>query len=71
MVLFHVLPVLSNSFVTEKLVDEAEEEKPPEPEGPPKPLPGSEEWEYVEEALDKVRTVNSFLLFLSFVLICT
>ncbi|KXJ09239.1 Sperm flagellar protein 2 [Exaiptasia diaphana] len=30
-----------------------EEEKPPEPEGPPKPLPGSEEWDYVDQPLEK------------------
>ncbi|XP_048580748.1 sperm flagellar protein 2 [Nematostella vectensis] len=36
-----------------KGMEEPEEEKPPEPTGPPEPEPGSEEWEYVAQPIDK------------------
>ena len=40
---------------TEKAVEEPEE-PPPEPTGPPEPEPGSDEWEYVDQPIDKVGT---------------
>lgn len=30
---------------------------PSEPQGPPPPKPGSEEWVYVQEVIDPVRTI--------------
>ncbi|XP_078353910.1 sperm flagellar protein 2-like [Oculina patagonica] len=35
-----------------KGAEEVEEEKPPEPQGPPEPEPGSEDWEYVDQPID-------------------
>ncbi|XP_027049665.1 sperm flagellar protein 2-like [Pocillopora damicornis] len=35
-----------------KGAEEPEEEIPPEPQGPPEPEPGSEDWEYVDQAID-------------------
>jgi len=35
-----------------KAVEELEEEQPPEPQGPPEPEPGSEDWEYVDQPID-------------------
>lgn len=43
---------------TEKVVEEVEE-PPAEPAGPPEPEPGSDEWEYVGEPIDKVRTCTT------------
>lgn len=42
-------------FLSEKGTEELEEEKPPEPQGPPEPEPGSEDWEYVDQPIDVVR----------------
>lgn len=38
----------------EKGAEEVEEEKPPEPQGPPEPEPGSEDWEYVDQPIEVV-----------------
>lgn len=35
-----------------KSAEEPEEEIAPEPQGPPEPEPGSEDWEYVDQAID-------------------
>lgn len=35
-----------------KAAEELEEETPPEPQGPPEPEPGSEEWEYVDQLIE-------------------
>ena len=37
-----------------------EEEKPPEPQGPPEPEPGSEDWEYVDQLVDVVCVICFF-----------
>lgn len=38
----------------EKNAEEVEEETPPEPQGPPEPEPGSEDWEYVDQPIEVV-----------------
>ena len=38
----------------EKSAEEVEEETPPEPQGPPEPEPGSEDWEYVDQPIEVV-----------------
>lgn len=44
----------NNPDISEKGAEEPEEEIPPVPQGPPEPEPGSEDWEYVDQAIDVV-----------------
>jgi len=48
---------------SEKAVEELEEEQPPEPQGPPEPEPGSEDWEYVDQPIDVVCATPCILCF--------
>ena len=41
-----------------------EEEKPPEPQGPPEPEPGSEDWVYVDQPIEMVCTLLNLILFI-------
>ena len=51
----------SNLVSSEKGAEELEEEKPPEPQGPPEPEPGSEDWEYVDQPIDVVCVTSCVL----------
>ena len=51
----------SNFSYSEKGAEELEEEKPPEPQGPPEPEPGSDDWEYVDQPIDVVCVTSCVL----------